>query len=55
MITIPVVRTIQVEVIPYNGQYFVRTREIANLLEIKQPFEFNADIKKHNPTYILKG
>ena len=53
MLTLPITRTITVEVIPFEGKNYVRTREIANLLEIKQPFEFASDIKKYNNTFIL--
>lgn len=39
-------RTITVEVFPYEGDVYFRTREIAWVLGVKQPFELTSDIKK---------
>ena len=39
-------RTITVPIFEYNGKYYFRIRDIANLLEVKQLFQFTADIRK---------
>lgn len=52
----PVSRPIQITVFPFGGRYFFKTREVAVLLGIKQPFQFNADIKEMlGKDAILKG
>lgn len=54
--TFPVSRTIQATVFPYDGKYYFKTREVADLLGIKQPFQFNADIKEMlGKNAVLKG
>lgn len=35
-----------VELIPFEKAYYVRVREIADLLDIKQPFEFYSYLRK---------
>ena len=35
-----------VTIFEHNNHYYVRTREIADLFDIKQPFKFNAFLKK---------
>lgn len=42
----PVERVIRMKVFPHNGRYYVRTREIADLLGMKQPFQFTADVRE---------
>lgn len=54
--TFPVSRIIQATVFPYDGKYYFKTREVADLLGIKQPFQFNSDIKDMlGKNAILKG
>ena len=49
-------RTLTVEVFTYRKSMYVRTREVAQLLGIKQPFEFTANIKQYlGANTILKG
>lgn len=51
-----VTRTINPSVFLYKKQYYVKTREIAWLLEIKQPFEFVKTLKEmYGDEVILKG
>lgn len=37
-----------VEILSGGKSYYVRTREIADLFGIKQPFQFNTFLKKHS-------
>lgn len=52
----PMERIIEVLIFQRKGRFYVRTRDIADLLCIKQPFEFCADIKRFlGSNCILKG
>lgn len=54
MLPIRITKTIQV--VEYEGRKYVRTRDVADVLEIKQPYEFNSDIKNVlGESAILKG
>ena len=48
-------RLVQVKLFEYEGNKYVRMRELAYLLGIKQPFEFTRTIKQHSESAILKG
>lgn len=53
---LPMERVIEVPVFQRNGRFYVKTRDIADLLQIKQPFEFCADLKRYLGTScVLKG
>jgi hypothetical protein len=39
-------RQLEVNLFEVNGRYYVRTREVAGVLGVKQPFEFTANIKR---------
>lgn len=43
----PVVRTIRMKVYSHNGKKYVRTRDAADLLGMKQPFQFTANCRKY--------
>lgn len=43
----PVERVIRMKVFKYNGRHYVRTREIADLLGMKQPFQFTANVREY--------
>lgn len=38
-------RKIVVKAFPYWGEYYLRTRDVANYIGVKQPFAFTEDIK----------
>lgn len=41
---------------PDDGKFYLRTHDVANYLDIKQPFEFTSTIKKYfGDEAILKG
>jgi hypothetical protein len=42
----PVTRTIRPSVMPWHGRYYMRTRELADVLGLSQPFQFTKDIRK---------
>lgn len=42
---LPVQRILTIESFPHSGEIYFRTREVAGVLGIKQPFEFTSDIK----------
>lgn len=49
-------RELTAEVIAYGGEHYMRTREVAQLIGVKQQYEFNADIKRSiGVKAILKG
>lgn len=49
-------RKLTVEVLCHENEMYVRTREVAQVLGIKQPFEFTANIKSYlGNEFILKG
>ena len=49
-------RTVSVNAYEFNGKTYFKTREIADLLQIKQPYDFTQNIKKMFPlTGIIKG
>ena len=49
-------RTLTAEVIAHENEYYMRTREVAQVLGVKQQYEFNADIKRSlGSKAILKG
>ena len=53
---LPLVRTIHLSVYERNGKFYVNTRNISDLLGIKQPYDFTADLKRNlGPENILKG
>lgn len=37
----------RIEVISYKGEIFFRTKEVAEVLDVKQPFNFNFYIKEY--------
>ena len=43
---LPIIVTHNVKVVTYNHVSYVRTRDIADALGIKQPFEFTSNIRK---------
>ena len=48
--------TLKAEVISHEGKYYMRTREVAQILGVKQQYEFNADIKRNlGSRGLLKG
>ena len=51
----PVKKELRIEKIEYNNEIYVRTKEVAVFLGVKQPFEFNSAIKNWSRTAILKG
>ena len=52
----PVTREIQMKLFHHNGKCYVRTRDAASLLGIKQPFQFVACCKEFlGENAILKG
>lgn len=55
MLTLQVQR--EYEVVKHINKFYMRTRDIANLLEIKQPMELTANIKREfgRDSVILKG
>ena len=46
IIQLPIVVTHNVKVVEHNNTSYVRTRDIADALGVKQPFEFTSDIRK---------
>lgn len=42
----PIKRVLQIRVYCYNEKRYFRTRDVALLLDIKQPFQFTADIRR---------
>lgn len=46
IIQLPIVVTHNVKVVEYKNVAYVRTRDIADALGVKQPFEFTSDIRK---------
>lgn len=56
-LTLATKRTLDVEILKNaNGYIYFRTREVAQVLGVKQQFEFNADIKRAlGVNAILKG
>ena len=49
-------RTLKAEVISHEGKHYMRTREVAQILGVKQQYEFNADIKRNlGSRGLLKG
>ena len=52
----PVKRVICPSIIPWHGRYYVRTRELADVLGLQQPFQFTADIRhKYGEHMIIAG
>lgn len=51
----PIKKELRIEKIEYMGEVYVRTKEVASFLGVKQPFEFNGDIRRWNGAVILKG
>lgn len=46
VVQLPIIVTHNVKVVEYENISYVRTRDIADALGIKQPFEFTSDIRK---------
>lgn len=52
----PITRVIEMKVFHYNGKHYVRTRDAADLLGMKQPFQFTAYCREFlGENAILKG
>lgn len=56
VITLPIRITKTIRVVEHEGRKYVRTRDIADVLEVKQPFEFTRNIKEVlGDSAVLKG
>ena len=52
----PITRVIEMKVFHHNGKHYVRTRDAADLLGMKQPFQFTAYCREFlGENAILKG
>lgn len=51
-----ITRTVKAEILTYNNTNYVRTREIADILGVKQPFEFTHHIEEElGPVTVRKA
>lgn len=56
VIILPIKTVKEVRVVENDGVSYVRTRDISDALGVKQPYEFNSDIKRcFGESAILKG
>lgn len=53
--TLPVKRVINITITEHKGVKYLKPKDVASLLEIKQPFQFLADIRNIMGNVLMKG